>query len=88
MQYYKGVVVDEHAFEIEVWVENEPESDTPSHVFLMYGGSQVGDFPFNQPNKHDLVADAANRVAAGDAKRLGVFPDAVIDPYDEATTWH
>lgn len=89
-QIFKGHVVDEHGFEIEVWVSTEYDSDRPEHVFLMYGGSQTGDFSFDKPNQRDRVAIQANRVAAGEAKRLTIFPDddQVIDLDDSGATWH
>jgi len=70
-----GHVVDEDGIEIEVWVDTD-------HVFLMYGSSQVGDFPLNQPQRNE-VQQLANRVAKGEAKKLAcVGKDAVIDEYD------
>lgn len=87
MQTYKGLVVDEQGFEIEVWVDYGPEREI-SHVFLTYGGSQIGDFPYKQPEKHDLVQIAADHVASGKSKREIVDPNAVIDPFDaEDITW-
>ena len=88
MQSFKGHVVDEYGFEIEVWVEKEPDSGTPSHVFLMHENSQVGDFPFSQPHANDLVQIEADRVAAGVARKITVYPDAVIDIDDEGVAWH
>ena len=67
-----GHVIDEDGISIEVWFEVD-------HVFLMYGSSQVGDFPLDQPQK-DEVQQLANRVANGEAKKLAcVGPDEVID---------
>ena len=87
MQTYKGLVEDEQGFEIEVWVDHGPEREI-NHVFLIYGGSQIGDFPFSQPDSDDWVQAAANRVAAGLSKREIVDPNAVIDPFDaEDITW-
>ena len=87
-QELKGHVIDEFGFKIEVWVENEPGGDRPSHVFLMFGGSQLGDFAFARPHQSDPVQVEANRVAAGVAKILTVYPDEVIDPDDGGHTWH
>lgn len=70
-----GHVVDVDSIEIEVWLEE-------GHVFLLYGWSQVGDFPLGHPDKCELTR-VANRVALGEAKILAYTgSDDVIDEND------
>ncbi len=90
-----GTIVDTDGGEIEVWVEHGPDGQ-PAHVFLSANNSQLGDFVYGQPFPGDAFQSTAQRVAAGEAKRLTVFDteaiatdapadDAVIEPFDSPT---
>jgi len=68
-QTLAGHVTDEDDFELEVWTEPEPDGNI-DHVYVMYGGSQQTDFPFNQPNKGCEICEAAQMIAEGKAKHL------------------
>ncbi|MCA9367896.1 hypothetical protein KC887_06585 [Candidatus Kaiserbacteria bacterium] len=63
-QKFCGEVTDEDGFKHEVWVSLLPD-DTIEHVFVMYEGTQVTDFPFGQPNKDCDLSEAAQQVATG-----------------------
>ena len=70
-----GHVIDTDGLSIEVWLAEE-------HVFLWYGGSQMGDFALGNPGSNE-IEQLANRVATGEAKMLAcVGPDEVIDHND------
>jgi len=62
MQKFAGYVVDEDDFKHEVWIEQGPDLET-SHVFIMYGGSQITDFSYDQPNHECELSEAAQLVA-------------------------
>jgi len=83
-----GHIIDEFGTEIEVWVEIDENSDIPSHVFLSCNDAPVGDFPFNHPPKGDELSVAANRVAAGEAKRLAVMSTYEVGADKRPITWH
>lgn len=61
MQKLMGHVVDEDEFRHEVWVETHPDG-TIEQVYLMYGGTQTADFPYNQPDKGCELCEAAQMV--------------------------
>jgi hypothetical protein len=82
MQINVGTAIDTDGFAFEVWVEYF--EDSPTHVYLMYGGSQQGDFPYSQPGNNPLHI-VAQRVARGEAKQLAVMSEGeVIDRDDTA----
>jgi|AntRauTorckE6833_2_1112554.scaffolds.fasta_scaffold56017_2 hypothetical protein len=62
MQKLAGHVVDEDGFELEIWTDQGPDQEI-SHVFIMYGGTELGDFPFNSPDKGCELCEAAQLVA-------------------------
>ena len=61
MQRIMGHVVDEEGCEHEVWVDTSADA-TIEHVYAMFGGAQVTDFPYNQPNKGCEMCEAAQMV--------------------------
>lgn len=81
---FAGTVVDRDGAEIEVWTELGPDNHV-AHVFLTLNDSQVGDFAFGQPRAGDKVEKTAQRVAAGEAKRLTVFyaPEPELAAHDD-----
>lgn len=70
-----GYVIDADGLSIEVWLADE-------HVFLWYGGTQIGDFALGNPGSNE-IEQLADRVATGEVKMLAcVGPDDVIDYND------
>jgi hypothetical protein len=65
MQVFKGHVTDEEEFKHEVFISLGP-ADEPDHVFVMYGGAQVTDFPFGQPQADCDLCQGAQLVATGE----------------------
>ncbi len=82
MQKQVGYVVDQSGGEVEVWLDDD------GHVGLYENDAQVGSFWLGQPCKGDPLQVAAQRVAAGEAKRIAVFDDLDGDnptlPEDDA----
>jgi len=78
MQTLAGHVTEEDGFRIEVWISTLPDGEV-EHVFLMYGGSQMGDFPFNQPRQDDELELAAQMIAADPDQKEITLPLLIMD---------
>lgn len=68
-QKFAGHVVDEEDFEHEVWVETHNDG-TKEHVFVIFGGAEIADFPYNAPQCDCDLSEAAQLVAEGKQKRI------------------
>lgn len=75
MQKKVGCVVDRSGGEVEVWLDKD------GHVALYENDTQVSSFWLGQPCQGDPLQVAAQRVAAGEAKRIAVF-DSIEDDDD------
>lgn len=75
MQKKVGCVVDRSGGEVEVWLDGD------GHVALYENDAQVSSFWLGQPCQGDPLQVAAQRVAAGEAKRIAVF-DSIEDDDD------
>jgi len=78
MQTLAGHVTEEDGFEIEVWISTLPEGQI-EHVYLLYSGSQMGDFPFNQPRKDDELEQAAQMIASDPNRTKVTLPLLIMD---------
>ena len=78
MQKHVGHVVDEDDFELEVWVELLPDG-AYEHVYVLYGGSQLGDFPFGHPSQNNELEEAAQMVAADPKHKTVTLPLLIME---------
>ena len=78
MQKLAGHVVDEEGFELEVWISLLPWGEK-EHVFVLYGGSQISDFPFQKPNKDSELDEATQMIAANPILQKLTLPLLIIE---------
>jgi len=78
MQEISGQVVDEEGFELEIWVEKLPARSV-AHVFVMYGGSLITDFPSDQPQPNCELCEAAQLVASSPVQLVITLPILIME---------
>jgi len=78
MQEISGQVVDEDGFAHEVWVEKLPDNSI-AHVYVLYAGAEVTEFPFDQPQPNCELCEAAQLVASSPVQLVITLPILIME---------
>jgi hypothetical protein len=66
MEKHVGIIIDKDGCELEVWLTYLDQARTePDHVFVVFDGKTISDFPYKMPDNSDVCV-AADQIAQGE----------------------